>query len=72
MNPMAKALAKTNRRIGECWSYEAAKDGSTQILISPILDDPFRVAGVVVHEPGTPRAPGPVWRLSEVCQLPTA
>jgi hypothetical protein len=50
--PSTKALASKNRRIGECWSHEASKNGTVQILISPTLDDALRVADVVVHELG--------------------
>jgi hypothetical protein len=38
------------KRIGECWSSKASKDGSRQMFISPVLDDGLEVAAVVVHE----------------------
>ena len=38
------------KRIGECWQARASKDGSSQIFISPTLDDGVRVADVMVHE----------------------
>lgn len=42
----------TNRkkRIGECWSKTASRDGHYEIFISPLLEDPLKVAAVVVHE----------------------
>jgi hypothetical protein len=36
--------------LGECWSDANSKDGHTEIMISPILDDPMRVVGVLAHE----------------------
>jgi hypothetical protein len=38
------------KRIGECWTSKASKDGSRQIFITPILDAGFVVAEVLVHE----------------------
>jgi hypothetical protein len=37
-------------RIGECWGHTASKDGRTEMFISPILDDPYKVAEVLLHE----------------------
>lgn len=51
--PSVKALSAKSRRIGECWSTEAAEDGVSQIFISPWLDDPSGVQGILptlVHE----------------------
>lgn len=44
------AFAAKHRRIGECWSGTASKDGHVGVMISPVLDDPMRVAGVLAHE----------------------
>jgi hypothetical protein len=38
------------RAIGQCWPKAASRDGSFEIFISPVLDDPMRVAGVLAHE----------------------
>lgn len=36
--------------IGQCWAESASRDGSYEIMISPILDEPLRVADVLAHE----------------------
>lgn len=39
------------KAIGECWMPQASKDGvHQQIFISPVLEDPVEVLGVVLHE----------------------
>ena len=49
--PSLRALnGLQNQRIGECWAETASKDGSFEILVSPTLADPMRVAGVLAHE----------------------
>ncbi len=48
--PSVGAFAAKHQRIGECWSDTASKDGHIEIMISPVLDDPMRVAGVLAHE----------------------
>ena len=40
----------TRTRIGEAWSSAASRDGSHEILISPLLDDLTTVVGTLVHE----------------------
>jgi hypothetical protein len=47
--PSSRARA-LNRHIGEHWSPVASQDGSHEILISPVVDDPFEVLGILVHE----------------------
>jgi hypothetical protein len=37
-------------RVGECWGDTASKDGRTEMFISPVLDDPEKVAEVLLHE----------------------
>jgi len=37
-------------RIGECWSSVSSADGVTEMFVSPLLDDPMRVAGATAHE----------------------
>jgi hypothetical protein len=49
--PSVRSLnGQRNQRIGECWSNECSKDNHYEIMISPVLDDPMRVAGVLAHE----------------------
>jgi hypothetical protein len=49
--PSTRPLAgQRNQRIGECWYADASKDSHVEIMISPVLDDPMRVAGVLAHE----------------------
>lgn len=38
------------KSIGECWTDSASKDGTTEIFVSPKLDDSMRIAGVLTHE----------------------
>jgi len=48
--PSKGALARKNRRIGECWS-DTASDGKVfEIFISPALADPSRVLDILTHE----------------------
>lgn len=39
-----------NRAIGQHWSPEASTDKHHEIFISPVLDQPLRVADVLAHE----------------------
>lgn len=48
--PSSRALSVTGRRGGECWAPESAADKHTNIVISLYLDEPLKVAGVLVHE----------------------
>lgn len=47
--PSQKARSQ-HRAIGEHWSPSASNDGHHEILISPVMDDPYEVFGVLVHE----------------------
>ena len=47
--PSRHARAR-NRYIGEHWSGKASEDGTHEILISPVEDDPVQVFAVLVHE----------------------
>ena len=42
--------AKRSGAIGECWADTASADKSMEIMVSPVLADPYRVADVLVHE----------------------
>lgn len=48
--PSRGAVSSSNRRLGECWKPEAAKDGVSQIFVSPFVSDPLRVLDILVHE----------------------
>jgi hypothetical protein len=47
--PSVRAFA-TPQRGGECWSDANSADGHFEIMVSPVLADPMRVAGVLAHE----------------------
>jgi len=42
--------AKRSGAVGECWADTASADKSMEILISPTIADPYRVADILVHE----------------------
>jgi hypothetical protein len=46
----SKHARSLNRAIGEHWSDSASTDATHEILISPVVDDPFEVFGILVHE----------------------
>lgn len=48
--PCRNALGRKERRIGECHALESSVGGIHEIFISPLIDDPLEVAGVVCHE----------------------
>lgn len=51
--PSSRGLGAKTRAIGECWSAAATEDGTTQIFISPLLENPLTPDGVLstlVHE----------------------
>lgn len=50
--PSRKALLTSSgrQRIGECWSPESSEDGTTEVMISPVVSDPMKVAGILAHE----------------------
>jgi len=39
-----------NRKIGQCWHPQASKDETTQMFVSPSIDAPVQVLGVILHE----------------------
>ncbi len=41
---------KGQHAIGQCWTHEKSKDGTFEIFIHPELDNPYRVADVLIHE----------------------
>jgi hypothetical protein len=44
------STAKRSGAIGECWADTSSADKTMEILISPVLAEPMRVADVLVHE----------------------
>ena len=48
--PSSNARSAKNRALGEHWSAKASADQHHEILISPVVDDPIRVLGILVHE----------------------
>lgn len=38
------------KRIGECWAQSASRDGTHEIMISPVLADAVEVLAVLAHE----------------------
>jgi hypothetical protein len=65
--PSVGGLARKRRRLGECWSSAASKDGNHHIFVSPLLNDAIEILDVLTHElvhsaVGTPAGHGPVFR----------
>lgn len=49
--PSRGAFANRRKRIGECWDKRAAKSGKqSTVLISPVLEEPVEILGVLFHE----------------------
>lgn len=48
--PHARALSTRQKAIGECWSSRCTATGQATIFISPLLDDPVEILGVLLHE----------------------
>ena len=46
----SRHVRSLNRAIGEHWSDKSSSDGTHEILISPVCDDPVEVFGILVHE----------------------
>jgi len=47
--PSVGAFA-SKRRIGEAWASTASKDKHCEVFISPTIDDPVLILGVLLHE----------------------
>lgn len=39
-----------NQSIGQCWSSRSSADGTVELMVSPVLSSPMRVADVLAHE----------------------
>ena len=48
--PSRGPLKANNRSVGECWHKDDINQGASQVFISPWLDDPVQVLGVLLHE----------------------
>ncbi len=48
--PCRNGLGRRVRRVGECHPIESSKGGFHEIFISPLMDEPVTVAGIVCHE----------------------
>lgn len=48
--PCQNALSLRKRRIGECHGVQSSKGKVNELFISPTIDNPLEVAGVVCHE----------------------
>jgi hypothetical protein len=48
--PSVRAFSANRQSLGQCWPDANSADGHFEIMISPVLDDPMRVAGVLAHE----------------------
>jgi len=48
--PSRGAVSRKNRSVGQCWARKQGTDGKNNIFISPVIDDPIRALGVLVHE----------------------
>jgi hypothetical protein len=48
--PSLRGTAPKRRALGQCWASTSSKDGHYEIMISPVVDDPMRVAGILAHE----------------------
>ena len=48
--PSVRGIAAKNQRIGECWSNTRSGDDHFEILVSPVIADSMRVAGILAHE----------------------
>lgn len=48
--PSVRAFSANKQSLGQCWPDANSADGHFEIMISPVLDDPMRVAGVLAHE----------------------
>jgi hypothetical protein len=62
------------KRIGECWSKQSSADGTFEMFIVPMIDDPMRVLDITVHElvhagVGLDKKHGPVFRKAAKAML---
>lgn len=48
--PSRGAMSSKKRVVGQCWDGLVSSSGHSELFISPLLEDPMIVAGVVIHE----------------------
>jgi len=48
--PSKGGLARKRLVVGQCWSPTYSAAGRTEIFVSPLIDDTFQVAHIVLHE----------------------
>lgn len=48
--PSKNPLGMGKRSIGECWPITVSTDGTHELFVSPTIDEPLEVLGVLVHE----------------------
>ena len=48
--PSSGGTARKNRTIGQCWPPSSSEGSRWEIFISPVLSDPIKVGGTLVHE----------------------
>ena len=48
--PAKHALARKMQRVGECWASTQSMDGTFEISVSPVMADPLKVLGILIHE----------------------
>ena len=39
-----------SKHVGQCWGKSSTNDGTNQLFISPVLDEPVQVLDTLVHE----------------------
>lgn len=65
---------KRSKAVAECWGKASSTDGTSEIFISPRLDDDMDVLGTVVHEAahagvGLDKKHGPVFKAAGTAML---
>jgi hypothetical protein len=48
--PGSRAQAKKTKVIGQCWNEKNSADNHFEIMVTPIMADPVKVVGVLIHE----------------------
>lgn len=50
--PSKSPLGRRRTTVGECWASKCSADQTSEIFITPLYEDAFKVAEVLVHELG--------------------
>ena len=48
--PSSGGVARKKRTVGECWPASSSEAERWEIFVSPVLSDPIKVGGTLVHE----------------------